>query len=292
MKTHFRLSLVVALFVGLMPGILALAAPAQGQGQQQGQEGQQAQQPPVNPEIEAAQAVMSSADPEEQAKLAADFIQQYPTSPYKGQVLLMAAGAHRMLNHFDDAVKYGELALEVNQQDPIAMLLIADALSEGADASAPNYQQRLSRAENYSHQALDLVPQLFANAPRRPDVPEEQYKMREQYMEAQAHATLGFIYLRREQNAEAEKELRLATEMNQLRPNAADYERLGVALFDQGKYAEAKDVFTKCFDYGGPAFDNCNKRREVAEQKLKQEPQLTPPPAQQPEQPQSQPPQN
>jgi tetratricopeptide (TPR) repeat protein len=277
-KTHTRMSLVLALLVCLA----ALPATLLGQGQQQQQQQQkqqqqpqqqqeQPQQPQVDPELEAAQNVLQAATPQEQVELAEQFLEKYPESTYRAHVLMAAAGAHRMLNHMDKAIEYGKRALELNPRDAISMLLVADALSEGAKASAPDYEQRLDQAEDYSRQALDLLPQLFQSVQRRPDVPEEQYKMREDYMLAQAHATLGYIYLRREQLPAAEQELRMATELNQLRPNAADYERLGVTLMEQKKYQEASEAFRSCADYGGPAFENCHKRLEFVEGELKKQ---------------------
>lgn len=279
MRTHTRTSLILALLVCLA------AAPSLLMGQEE-----PPPQPPPDPELEAAQNVMQGATPEEQVELAEHFLEQYPESPYRARILMVAAGAHRMLNHLDEAVEYGERALELNPRDPVSLLVVADALSEGANPSAPNYDERLNQAEVYSQRALELLPELFQSVPRRPDVPEEQYKLRENYMLAQARATLGYIYLRREQLSAAEQELRLATELNQLQPNAADYERLGVALVQQKKYKEAGEAFQNCSDYGGPAFENCRKRLDFVEEQLKKQPQLpdtlAPPPVEEPSEPQ------
>lgn len=291
MRTDTRTSLILALLVCLA----ATPATLLGQDQQQQQKEQQQpqpQQPPPDPELVAAQGVMQGATPEEQVELADQFLQQYPVSPYRARILMVAAGAHRMLNHLDEAVEYGERALDLNPRDAISLLVVADALSEGAKPSAPNYEERLDQAADYSQRALELLPELFQAIPRRPDVPEEQYKMRENYMMAQAHATLGYVFLRREQLSAAEQELKLATELNQLRPNAADYERLGVVLMEQKKFKEAGQAFQNCADLGGPAFENCNKRLGYVEEQLKKQSPLPdalePPAAEQP--PETQPP--
>jgi tetratricopeptide (TPR) repeat protein len=251
--------------------LLLLLAVLHAAAQPPAQEGQPAQ-PTVNPEIEAVQTILQTNDPQQRLGLVEKFLAEYPASQYRTNVLLAAAEAHRMQNHYEEAIEYGERALAINPRDAISLILVADSLSEGAQPDQPDYDKDLNRAEEYSRRALAILPELFASVPHRPDVPEEQYKLRENYMEAQVHATLGFVYYRRKKLDEAEKELKLAADMNQLRPNAADYERLGVVQVEQKKYQEAKVSFQRCQELGGPAFfETCSKRIERVDQVLEKE---------------------
>jgi len=252
--------------------LLAVLPAASKPQQEKGQEAQ----PAVNPEIEAAQTIMQTRDPQQRLALVDQFLTQYPASQYRSNVLVAAAEAHRMQNHFDQAVDFGEQALALNPRDPISLILVADALSEGALPDQPDYQQKINKAEQYSRRALTILPELFASWPHRPDVPEEQYKLQENYMEAQVHATLGYIYYRRKEFTAAEEELSLATQLNQLRPNAADYERLGVVQVEQKKYQSAKVSFQRCQELGGAGFQTCGKRIEMIEQMMNKEETLTP----------------
>jgi len=229
------------------------------------------EQPVVDPQAEAYQAVLRAGGPQQQLALAEQFVRDYPGSPYLSHIYLAAGSAHRMQGHFDQAVEYGERALELNPRDVISLLLIADSLSEGARKDDPGYEDMLTRAQDYSQQALDILPEYFGAIQRRPDVPEEHYKMREQYFEAQARATLGYVYLRRKQFAEAENQLRQATELNHFQPSAADFERLGVVQVEQNKLEEARRSFLRCAEVGGAAFSTCQKRVEIVDEMMKKQ---------------------
>jgi tetratricopeptide (TPR) repeat protein len=266
--------------IGLAVTVLLAVLPAASapQEQQQAQESQPPAAPGVNAEIEAVQTILQTPDPQQRLTLVDEFLAQYPTSQYSSNVLIAAAEAHRMMNHFDKAVEFGERALENSPRDPVSMILVADSLSEGAQASQPDYEEKLNRAEDYSRRALSILPELFATVQRRPDVPEEQYTLREQYMEAQVHATLGYILFRRKQFEEAEKEFNLATQMNQLRPNPADFERLGVVQVERGNFEGAKVSFQRCQEIGGEAFQTCARRLEMVEKLMQKEQQAEKPP--------------
>jgi tetratricopeptide (TPR) repeat protein len=259
---HVRAS-VSFIVVGLAV-VLSLAALGQ-------EEPATPQEPAVDPQVEAVQNVLQSRNPEQQLDLAEQFIQDYPESPYLSRIYLAAASAHRMLNHFDQAVEFGERAVELNPGDLISLLVVSDSLSEGARKEDAGYEERLSRAEEYSQRALTVLPEFVLAIPRRPDVPEEQYKLQEQYLEAQARATLGYVHLRRDRFADAERELKLATELNQLQPSAADFERLGVVQLEQQELEGARQSFLRCSQIGGPAFSTCERRLQFVEDKLGQQ---------------------
>lgn len=258
-----RISLRPRVNFFIMALVVALAVTALGQ-----EESTPPQEPAPDPHIEAAQNVLQSRNPEQQIELADQFVQDYPDSPYLSRIYMAAASAHRMLNHFDQAVEYGEKSIELNPSNLIALLVVCDSLSEGAKEGDAGYEERLDRAAEYSQRALSVLPEFVQAIPRRPDMPEEQYKLQEQYLEAQARATLGYIHLRRKQFAEAETELKLAIELNQLQPSAADFERLGVVQVEQQKYQEAREAFRRCSEIGGSAFSTCERRLEIVEQSL------------------------
>lgn len=258
-----RISLRPSVSLFVLALVVALAVTTPGQ-----EESAPPQEPGPDPQIVAAQNVLQSRSPEQQIELADQFIQDYPDSPYMGRIYMAAASAHRMLNHFDQAVEYGEKSIELNPGNLISLLVVCDALSEGAKEGEAGYEERLSKAEEYSQRALSVLPEFVQSIPRRPDMPEEQYKLQEQYLEAQARATLGYIHLRRKQFAEAERELTLAIELNQLQPSAADFERLGVVQVEQQKYQEARQSFLRCSEIGGASFSTCERRLRIVEESL------------------------
>lgn len=227
--------------------------------------------PPAVSDATVIQDILQTSDPVERLAKVEKFLTDYPQSAYRGHALLAAAEAHRLQNNFAKAIEYGDRALELNPRNAIALILVADALSEGSQASQPDFPEKMLKAEDYSRKALTMLPELFASQQRNPNVPVEQYKLQEDYIEAQVHATLGYIYYRRNEFPAAEEELRMATDMNQLRPNSADFERLGLVQVQEKKYDLARISFQRCIEAGGVSAETCQRRLELLDKIIQQE---------------------
>ncbi|MFQ5694799.1 MAG: tetratricopeptide repeat protein [Terriglobia bacterium] len=257
---------------GLVPGLSAQEEekkpPAPGLG---------AAAPPAQPtaaETAALQQIMQMRDPAQILELVDQFLAQYPESLYRSRVYAAAANAYRLQNKFDQAIELGEQAIEISPQDGFTMILVADSLSESARPGRDDYQDRLGRAVDYAQRALAVLPEMFRAIERRPEVPEEEYTRQQNYIKAQPHATLGYVHLRRREYEEAIAELRQAVELNELRPNAADYERLGVAYMRKKDYQPAKTALERCYEIGGEGFANCKKRLAQVERLIEVERKL------------------
>ena len=229
-------------------------------------------------EMAAFQALVETRDPQQRLALVRQFLASYPKSSFRNRTYAAGAEACRMRGNFDQAVEYGEKALELSGRDPLVLILLADALAEGAVSTVPDAQQRLSRAEEYARQALGLLPDMFAAAPQPPDVPSEQFRMQWEYIEAQPHATLGFIYLRRQDYARAEEELQQATALNRIKPNAVDFLRLGFAHMRQEEWVDAKAAFDRCREIGGSAAATAQQQLEEVAKKLQEQDDAQPDP--------------
>lgn len=261
--------------------VLGVAGAAAQQQQQQEKDKQQQQQqqstqfgvaqqpstqlgagpaPPTPEETAAIQTMNETSDPQQRLALVEEFLAKYPESALQGRAYAAAAEAYRMQNNFAKAIESGEQALQAFPRDAISMILVADSLAESSRPNQPDYQERLAKAEDYAQRALGILPEWFAGLTRRPEVPEEQYKERERYVEAQVHAVLGYVYLQKAQFAQAEEELKKAIEMAQSRPNAFDYLRLGAAQLVQKKYDEAGASLQRCVELGGGVAETCQQR--------------------------------
>ncbi|MFQ5810332.1 MAG: tetratricopeptide repeat protein, partial [Armatimonadota bacterium] len=255
--------------------LLAIAGGAAQEREQQQQEQQQPEQPQAPPtpqpgeeERAAVLKVLGTTDPEQRVALGEDFLSQYPESPLRGRAYAAVAQGYRMQNNYAKAVEYGERALELAPRDAVSMLLVADSLAESSTPEQADFQERLAKGEDYARRGLELLPDLFAGMRRRPEVPAEQYEEQERFIEGQAHAILGSIYLRRDQFTEAEEELKRAAELTTMRPNPADFQRLGYAHLRQKEYADAETAFQRCVELGGAAGETCQKQLDAVRQLL------------------------
>ena len=214
---------------------------------------------------------MQAQDPQQRLALVHQFLSSYSESLLRSRTYAAGAEAYRMQNNFDQAIEYGEKALELSTRDPFVLILLADALSEGTASTASDLHQRLTRAEEYARQAIEFLPGMFAAVPRPSGMSEEQFRMQWNYIEAQPHATLGFIYLRRQDYARAEEELQQATALNRIKPNAVDFLRLGFAHIRQEEWAEAKATLERCLEIGGSTALTAQQHLEEVAERLQEQ---------------------
>lgn len=271
--------------------ILLVAGSLAAQQQQQQQEQQAQQAPPANLEQQQAlQTIMQTPSHQERATLAEQFLAQYPGSPFAGRVCLLASDAFRQTNNFAKAIEYGEQAVALNPQDPLSRIIVADALAESSSKDELNYEEKLVRAEQHAKRALEILPQFFEALQMPPTITPEQMAQQKNLIEAQPHATLGYIYILRNEHEQAVEELKKATELGASQPNAMDFIRLGHAYMLLEKYEEAVATFRRAVALGGPLYEAAQQRLQLAEQKLaERQGAVEKPPEEKPPQPPRQP---
>jgi len=265
----------------ILLGVLVLALPAAAQQQQpqqqqppaQQQPGQQpsftlGQTQPTPEETAAVTQILQTADLDQRLALIQDFLAKYPNSMLVGRAYAAAADAYRKKNRHAQTIEYGEKAIELSPNDAYSMLLVADSLAESVVPNQPDYQEKLSKAENYCRRSLEILPQMFAALPRRQGVPEEQYAAMQHQTEALAHAILGYVHFRRQENAQAVEELNKAIQTEGYKADPLDYYRLGLAHKRQGQLKEAESTFQRCLEASNGAFADCQKQLDQVRQSL------------------------
>ena len=261
----------------ILLSLLVLVVPAAAQPQQQQQPQQpQGQQPgftlgqtqPTPEESAAVNQILQTADLDQRLALVQDFLAKYPNSMLVGRVYAAAADAYRKKNKHAQTIEYGEKAIELSPNDAYSMILVADSLAESAVPTQPDYQEKLSKSENYCHRSLEILPEMFAAIPRRPGVPEEQYAAAQRQTEALAHAILGYVHFRRQENAQAVEELNKAMQTEGYKADPLDFYRLGLAYKRQAQLKEAELAFQRCVEASGGGLPDCQKQLDQVRQSL------------------------
>lgn len=269
--------LVSAVLLGLLV-VASLSAQQTPQQSRPSQRPQSREQAAAAAEQEQAlQVIQQATKPEEVVVLIEQFLQKYPESPYTWGLCRRASESYRQMNNYAKAIEYGERAVVLNPQDPLGMILVADALAEGSSPNAPDFEEKLARGERYARQALELLPEFLSKLPPPPSLTPEQMEVQKKLAEAQPHATLGYIHLLRKENAEAEQELVKAIELAAAQPNQMDYLRLGRAYYLQDKYEEAIATFRKAVAMGGALYETAQRHLQAAEEALAKRQRAAPP---------------
>ncbi len=202
------------------------------------------------------QAVFSGAyqakDPAKRAGLLTRFAQIYPDSPYANQAFGVAATSYQQAQN---APKMLEVANGLLSKDPNnlgMLLLLYDYYCDKTD--------QLTKAETYSKKAISLLDA----APKPEGVTDEQWAQQKSLQKGLALSSLGQVNIEKKDNTQAVQNLKAAAPL--LKPDDGSYGRnqyrLGYALLNLKKTAEAKEAFTQAASVNGPY-------KSLAQDKLK-----------------------
>ncbi len=202
------------------------------------------------------QAVFSGAyqakDPAKRAGLLTRFAQIFPDSPYANQALGVAATAYQQAQN---APKMLEVANGLLAKDPnnLGMLLLcSDYYGEKGE--------QLDKAEAYAKKAVAVLQ----TAEKPEGLTDEQWAQQKALQKGLALSSLGQVNIQKKDNAQAAENLKAAAPL--LKPDDGSYARnqyrLGFALLNLKRNAEAKEAFTQAASVNSPY-------RALAQEKLR-----------------------
>jgi len=180
------------------------------------------------------------------------FAQAYPDSSYANQALGVAATSYQQAQN---ASKMLEVANGLLAKDPnnLGMLLLL------SDYYCDKTEQ-LGKAESYAKKAISAL-----NAAPKPEgVTDEQWAQQKGLQKGLALSSLGQVNIEKKDNAQAVENLKAAAPL--LKPDDGSYARnqyrLGFALLNLKRNAEAKEAFTQAASVNSPY-------KALAQEKLK-----------------------
>jgi len=180
-------------------------------------------------------AASRTPNPAKRAELLTKFAQSFPDSPYASQAVVVAAGAYEQAQN---GPKMLEVANGVLAKDPnnIGMLLLlSDYYSDKGE--------QLAKAEASAKKVIELL-----GAAQKPEgVSDEQWQQQVSLQRGLALSSLGQVNLEKKDNAAAVDNLKAAAPL--LKADESSFGRnqyrLGFALLNLKKNAEAKEAFTQ-----------------------------------------------
>jgi tetratricopeptide (TPR) repeat protein len=169
------------------------------------------------------------------AALLTHFAQLFPDSPYANPALVVAATAYQQAQNVS---KMLEVANGLLAKDPnnIGMLLfLSDYYSEKGE--------QLDKAEAYAKKAITLL----GSATKPEGVTDEQWQQQSSLQKGLALSSLGQVNIQKKDNAQAVENFKAAAPLLKSDDGAygRNQYRLGFALVNLKKNAEAKDAFTQ-----------------------------------------------
>src|SRR6266700_6074931 len=185
---------------------------------------------------------LQAKDAGKRAGLLARFAQIFPDAPYANQALGVAATSYLQAQN---APKMLEVANGLLAKDPNnlgMLLLLSDYYSDKAD--------QLAKAETYAKKVISALEA----APKPEGVTDEQWAQQKSLQKGLALSSLGQVNIEKKDNTQAVTNLKAAAPL--LKPDDGSYARnqyrLGFALLNLKRNAEAKDAFTQAASVNSP----------------------------------------
>jgi len=218
--------------------------------------------PPVSAEEDAAFKAFNEASNDDAAKkdqAGVDFVQKYPQSRYAAQVYSWQVKYYYSKNQIDkmEAAADKELALFPNDAQTLA--IVGSVLPRAMNASTPEPQKRLAKAQEYSQKALDLLPTY----PKPDNMTDEAFTKAKNLTSAMAYSGLGLVAFRRGQFADAIPHFQKAVQLDP-QPDPVNFYLLGICNEKTSHFDEAVTDFSKCSDIPGGLQATCKTNIDEA----------------------------
>jgi tetratricopeptide (TPR) repeat protein len=246
----------------LLAGASVVAAqsqnpPAQQPPQQQAQPGDKSKQEPAPIAMDSAGSAPSAeeqaafktfedapqTDPAKKNELGEQFLQKYPQSRYRGVVYQGLVSGYFATQQVPKLLDVGDKELAINPNDAPVLAVVAQTIARTFNAKAPDAEQQLEKAEQYSKRAIEITPTL----PKPPNLTDEAFLMAKNDTLEMAHGGLGLVYIRRAKFAEAIPELEQSIKSDtHPQPDPVNYYLLGMANSKTSHYDAAVNAFSKC----------------------------------------------
>ncbi len=236
--------IAVAALLALAAGIWAQKQPA----------------PKSQKEVEALMAVQNAADPDARVKAAEDLITKFKDTEFKEWALQMETISYQQKNDFENMVIAGERTLEVNPENVIVLVTLAQTIPQRTREHDLDKDEKLNKAEGYAKKAQTLIPNL---AKFNPQISDEEWTGYKKSAMSQVHEAMGQIAFVRKNYAAAEQSFKTAVDISP-QPDPTTLYRLGTVYAAQNKFDEAIAVLDKAIAAGGV---KVGSRDMAAEQK-------------------------
>jgi tetratricopeptide (TPR) repeat protein len=163
---------------------------------------------------------------------AIDFANRYPTSQLRRYLYSSAMLQYQRENNPVKMLAMGERVLALDPDNPLALVLTATAL---ADSLGDHDRDRDKKVSTIKHNAARAIQAAEAGYSEQ-STGGAAYKTTLQSM---AYSALGIMKLKTGDDAGAEKDLKIATELAKIRPDGHAWYHLALAQDHRKKYAAA-----------------------------------------------------
>jgi tetratricopeptide (TPR) repeat protein len=181
-------------------------------------------------DFNAAYALTGAATEE---AAAIDFANRYPTSELRRYLYSSAMLQYQRENNPGKMLAMGERVLALDPDNPLALVLTATALADSLGDRDRDREKKISTIKHNAGRAIQAAEAGYSESSAGGAAV---YKTTLQSM---AYSALGIMKLKTGDDAGAEKDLKIATELSKIRPDGYTWYHLALAQDHRKKYAAA-----------------------------------------------------
>jgi tetratricopeptide (TPR) repeat protein len=249
-----------------------------GQGGQPGQQQNKEQKPaesgstleipiskaPASAEEEAAAKAfqaMPNTDVPKKIEAGEQFLKKYPDSQYRPVIYSALTFEYIQSGKVDKALEIGDKEVALKPDDVQTMAILSQTIPRAMNASTPEPEKQLAKAENYGKRAIEITPTIS-----KPEgLPDQNFVAAKNVTLAMAHSGLGLVYFRRGKFDDAIPELEQSVKIDpNPTPDPVNLYLLGMANQKASHYDEAATAFNKCAAIAGSLQNACKSGAEEA----------------------------
>lgn len=200
-------------------------------------------QPPSKQENKAIKAFRDAppTDADKKTQLGEDFIEKYPNSRYRGEVVSWLARAYMAKGQFDKLQAEGDKELELKPVNPASLAVLGSNLSRVVTPATPDEQKHLDKAEEFCKKSLDML----ATASKPSDMSEDKFKQAKDEFSAVDYSGLGTVAFREQKYDDAITNLDKAIKLGG-GSDPVNYYLFGKANEAKQNFDQALEAYTKC----------------------------------------------
>ncbi len=222
------------------------AAEQPGAAQTPAPQGKRPPQAKTQPEFDAYQAALGSAnDPAAMEKAADDFAAKFPDSELRVLLYQGAMHSYQRVNNAEKMMDMGRKVLNLDPPNPEALVGVAQVLAERTRDTDLDKEQRWDEATKLAQHSLETVETAVASSPGTPQERIDAYKA---LLRSTAYYALGTVQYSREKYADAENYFRKSIDAYPAQVDPLAVLRLALALDKQEKYPDALKFANQAVD--------------------------------------------
>ncbi|MBI3475202.1 MAG: hypothetical protein HY010_05685 [Acidobacteria bacterium] len=207
-----------------------------------------AKRPPqakTQPELDAYNAVAALKDPAALEKGGEDFAIKFPDSELRKLLYQAAMRTYQAANNGERTEAVGRKVLSMDGDDPEALVIVAEVISERTRDSDLDKDQRYDEAQKMAQKATQTVEtDVVFNA----GTPQEKIDAYKSLLRSNAYSVMGTIDFKKDNFVGAQDNLQKSIDAYPAQPDPVVVLRLAISLDKQTKYPDALKVANRAVE--------------------------------------------